>query len=143
MDVAARKRCGCCTLTKDISRFRARGRSGLQAWCSLCQDMHYRLRYIAERKSYAATTKRGARRHKLHLIALKSGPCVDCGGSFAPCQMDFDHLPGMPKLFNVAEAGGPIKASSEAAKCDLVCANCHRLRTWKRQNGVASAWPKV
>jgi hypothetical protein len=21
---------------------------------------------------------------------------------------------------------------AEIAKCDLVCANCHRLRTWKR-----------
>jgi organic radical activating enzyme len=26
----------------------------------------------------------------------------------------------------------------EVAKCDLVCANCHRTRTWKRKDYVAA-----
>lgn len=49
--------------------------------------------------------------------------------------MDFDHVRGK-KSFNIG--GGKMGTPSfeaievEIAKCDLVCANCHRIRTEKR-----------
>lgn len=67
--------------------------------------------------------------------ALKDKPCMDCGNSFPPECMDFDHRPGEEKLFAI----GMIKTRSwaaiqqEVAKCDLVCANCHRIRTTARK----------
>lgn len=67
---------------------------------------------------------------------LKNAPCLDCGNFFHPEVMDFDHVRGI-KLHNVSWMVGQGMALSrileEIEKCDLVCSNCHRLRTWSRR----------
>lgn len=68
---------------------------------------------------------------------MKKGPCQDCRQEFPPICMDFDHIPERgPKLFAISHAvlsyRQAEKIKIEIAKCDLVCANCHRIRTWKR-----------
>lgn len=67
------------------------------------------------------------------ITRYKNQPCQDCGGSFDPICMDFDHRPGELKLFNLAHAQQKTismeKILAEIAKCDVVCSNCHRLRT--------------
>ena len=62
--------------------------------------------------------------------------CADCGYKEHPVALDFDHRPGTEKLFTVAEGCRKPWAVVEAeiAKCDVVCANCHRIRTWTRLN---------
>lgn len=64
---------------------------------------------------------------------LKDKPCIDCRGIFHRWQMDFDHVRGNKK-FNVCQPGSRSIQTviDEIAKCDLVCANCHRDRTHKR-----------
>jgi hypothetical protein len=61
-------------------------------------------------------------------------PCADCGNSFPHYVMDFDHVRG-EKLFNVSSAvSRRINKTTlweEIAKCEIVCANCHRIRTHK------------
>lgn len=73
----------------------------------------------------------------------RSRPCADCGGSFAPHQMDFDHRPGTTKRFRLTEGGAMLRPTAailaEVAKCDVVCANCHRVRTRDRQRLVLTA----
>lgn len=68
---------------------------------------------------------------------LKNKPCMDCQGWFEPCQMEFDHRPNEIKSFALGSRcySNRIKLMTEMDKCDLVCSNCHRLRTWKRQVG--------
>jgi hypothetical protein len=46
--------------------------------------------------------------------------------------MHFDHVPGRgPKLFNLGSGDYSIKTvQAEIEKCDIVCANCHAIRTW-------------
>jgi hypothetical protein len=70
------------------------------------------------------------------LRELRDQPCLDCRGSFAPHQMDFDHREGSVKLFRLTSGGAMLRPTSalldEAAKCDVVCANCHRIRTQRR-----------
>lgn len=62
--------------------------------------------------------------------------CADCGGIFPGCVYDFDHVRG-EKSFSVSQwASKDITLEmlmSEIAKCDVVCSNCHRVRTWKRK----------
>ena len=72
---------------------------------------------------------------------LKKAPCSDCGGRFEPCCMDFDHLPGADKLMEVSALRGSTreKLEAEIAKCELVCANCHRIRTRDRRNAAPTA----
>ena len=61
----------------------------------------------------------------------KSVPCMDCGGVFPPCAMDFDHVRG-EKLFSIGSAHSRShqQVKEEIRKCDIVCANCHRIRTF-------------
>jgi hypothetical protein len=49
--------------------------------------------------------------------------------------MDFDHLPGKQKKFYVSQSMQRPKELilKEIAKCELVCANCHRNRTQERK----------
>ena len=66
---------------------------------------------------------------------LKHRPCKDCNGWFEPCQMEFDHRNPADKKYEVGNMkGNSIKTIlTEVSKCDIVCSNCHRLRTWKQQ----------
>lgn len=64
--------------------------------------------------------------------AAKSIPCAECGLTFDPICMDFDHRPGEVKVRNVSQMRDIEQIKLEIAKCDVVCANCHRLRTKQR-----------
>lgn len=71
------------------------------------------------------------------IVAAKSNPCMDCGRSYPPYVMDFDHRdPGTKRGTITAMARYGVKTLlAEIAKCDLVCANCHRERTWGSGSG--------
>ena len=60
--------------------------------------------------------------------------CADCGFS-DPRALEFDHVRG-EKKFNLRQAKSkPLKVMwEEVQKCDVVCANCHRIRTQERIN---------
>jgi len=68
--------------------------------------------------------------------ALKEGvPCCDCGQLFPVWVMHWDHLPGYEKLGCISEMVGNRSRNitiAELNKCELVCANCHVLRTTMR-----------
>lgn len=62
--------------------------------------------------------------------------CMDCGYREHPAALEFDHRPGEIKLFNIGEKIGAYsrtKIWAEIAKCDVVCANCHAIRTDNRR----------
>lgn len=67
-----------------------------------------------------------------------ASPCSDCGMKFPPECMDFDHLPGSKKKADVcflcAQRKPKEEILAEIKKCQLVCANCHRIRTKNRRN---------
>ena len=64
-------------------------------------------------------------------------PCMDCGGKFPVECMDFDHRDPKTKTLNIAQVShhGIQKILKEIEKCDIVCANCHRVRTQRRRDG--------
>lgn len=96
-------------------------------------------RYRERNKEYYREL-RGYRRQKLkeHVRKFKDKPCADCGNSYPYYVMDFDHRPGTIKLFEIADylathvVSTYDKLDAEIAKCDVVCANCHRIRSHKR-----------
>jgi hypothetical protein len=90
------------------------------------------------RAKYAEGFTARQRRNQDAVNAAKSGPCVDCGRKFPLECMDLDHvLERGPKLFNLSKLGARKLENvlAEIAKCDLVCSNCHRLRTFERAKG--------
>jgi len=62
-------------------------------------------------------------------------PCVDCKVQYPYYVMDFDHVRGR-KHKNVMELVPTLskkKIDEEIAKCEVVCSNCHRIRTHLRK----------
>ena len=85
-----------------------------------------------------AGRKRNAEwRERIAAIKLQRG-CMDCGYDRYPEALDWDHRPGEVKLFTIGSQRLTWeKIEAEMAKCDVVCANCHRHRTRTRLQYVA------
>lgn len=91
--------------------------------------------YLRNREATIERTKRALLAAKEWIWSLKSGPCKDCLRTYPPYVMDFDHRPGETKLFEISKGyrrNARVTVLAEIAKCDLVCANCHRIRTHNR-----------
>jgi len=130
------KACSQCNQSKSASEFYKRtGRpGGLSSACKACLRSNrtakgrteYMKRYDAEK----------AAKIREWLWAEKSKPCERCGNTYHPVAMQFDHLPGFEKKFNVNRSGAALPAlKAERAKCQLLCANCHHIVTWERKTG--------
>jgi formate-dependent nitrite reductase cytochrome c552 subunit len=62
--------------------------------------------------------------------------CADCGNDFPHYVLEFDHLPEFTKVRNISqvqEFSSMEKLMEEIEKCEVVCANCHRRRTFNRR----------
>lgn len=57
--------------------------------------------------------------------------CLDCGYNKHHSALDFDHVSGTKEL-NVCFAKSIGQATKEIKKCEVVCSNCHRIRTYNR-----------
>lgn len=75
---------------------------------------------------------------KVNALKIERG-CADCGFNSHPEALDFDHL--RDKKFSISSAfiGGLSlkKILVEIEKCEVVCANCHRIRTASRRASIA------
>src|SRR3989339_326117 len=76
--------------------------------------------------------------------SLKQKSCSDCGHKYPYYAMDFDHRDESQKLTTINRMVSTHRYSKdkilkEIEKCDLVCANCHRIRTYNRINNARSA----
>lgn len=75
------------------------------------------------------------------IIEQKSKPCADCKKPYPYYVMDFDHCRGMKvkEVSKFSKSGRSLETlKKEIAKCDVVCANCHRKRTWQCQRARSS-----
>lgn len=125
-------------------------RSEFEKWRRICKRCHYNKRdlvkerasnnryYARNRENIAAKTQTKWRAFKTWFDGLKANPCRDCGETYPPYVMDWDHVRGMKK-FNLGALCRQWKYKStkrlvliEVKKCELVCANCHRERTQQR-----------
>lgn len=65
------------------------------------------------------------------VMSLKTA-CIDCGETDKRC-LDFHHRDPDTKDRNVSATWltwGKERILAEIAKCDVICANCHRKRTF-------------
>jgi hypothetical protein len=115
---------------------------GYQARCKACNIKAVREWQDANRDRYLASQQGRVRVHPLRaeLIEYKeSHPCADCGLFWPYYVMQFDHT-GDDKTDDVSRMArdgywhlrGRDRLLAEIEKCDLVCANCHALRTHDR-----------
>lgn len=76
--------------------------------------------------------KERGRQAAIIIHEIKSnGSCMDCGKRYDPVAMDFDHREDKKLSVSSMVRMKPTKTTllKEISKCDLVCANCHRIRT--------------
>ena len=88
--------------------------------CSSCYSSPWIIAHMKKRKKYIGVLKQYI-------------GCQDCGYNDKPEALDFDHKPGT-KSFNIGANEGRswVNLLTEMAKCEVVCANCHRIRTYNR-----------
>ena len=83
------------------------------------------------------TEKKSVAKQKAYLVAYirsikERNACADCKIFYPYYVMDFDHVRGR-KQKNVMEIIPTLskkKIDEEIAKCEIVCSNCHRYRTY-------------
>lgn len=144
------KICTKCKVEKPVTDFTKSTRDGYRSSCKLChrdEKQKWRHKYIEEHGE--SPTARYSREHRedqkewkkrrqaeMHLkvdTIKESTPCADCGQKFPAVCMDFDHLPGFAKTAGIARmiTDGVTwkKIEQEMRKCEIVCSNCHRIRT--------------
>lgn len=98
----------------------------------------YKLRNPLSQATASAANQKGRIKYTQEL-KVRLG-CIDCGYNERPEALDFDHVRG-EKLFNISAAVWRCRQPwtavlMEIDKCDIVCANCHRIRTSDRRTRV-------
>jgi hypothetical protein len=137
------KACCSCREWKHLNAFHNRKRSadGRQSRCKECFRDQYRAETDLLRAAIDARLVRVQADNKIRLAAfLAANPCVDCGETDIRV-LDFDHRDAKQKRANISRMLRSFSwktIETEIAKCDVVCANCHRRRTavrggWWRQ----------
>jgi hypothetical protein len=104
--------------------------------CRTCQIAAQKRCYLKNRT--LEISKRRERADRIRAIQyakiaeIKNVPCADCGHKFPHYVMEFDHIED--KSYNVASMVGFNweKVLTEIKKCEVVCSNCHAIRTWNR-----------
>lgn len=97
------------------------------------QREYVRGHYQRNRQYYIDKTLKRRNETQEVINEAKSKPCADCGIQYPLCVMDFDHLDRTTKLVDIgklARKGWSLaRVQQEIDKCEVVCANCHRIRT--------------
>jgi hypothetical protein len=112
-----------------------------QRWCKYCQAHAMKVHYQNNTKIYRdralIRNSRINNENKQKLFTyLSTHPCIDCGNSDIRC-LEFDHVEGtktdnIARMITRGKSWNTIEA--EIAKCEVRCANCHRIKTLERGN---------
>lgn len=130
------KVCNVCGSPKPISQFQFRNKAkgARRGYCIACKK-RYDTSWYARNQH---VTKARNKHYNIQCTAIvrrlkEQTPCADCGLFYPYYVMDFDHRDPSTKKFGIAvERLRHIPTQrllAEIAKCDVVCANCHRVRT--------------
>src|SRR5579883_2746968 len=141
MHMQDKKHCPGCDRDLELNNFawKHMARGIRQTWCRACLKEANRVHYLNNAQAYKDraiernTRMRNENKQKL-LVYLQEHHCVDCGCSDIRV-LDFDHVRGK-KIENIAvliSQGTPWpRIEAEIAKCEVRCANCHRIKTTER-----------
>ena len=140
------RRCGRCNNHKPVDDFAWRRKALGQRdnYCRPCRAEYKQEHYAANRQRYIDSAKRRRRavvaeRVEFLVAYLREHPCVDCGEG-DPVVLEFDHL--RDKKFGIGKGWRDHewqRVLDEMAKCEVVCANCHRRRTARRGGFIRAA----
>jgi hypothetical protein len=89
-------------------------------------------------KSLSTQKYQRSRREFINKIKIEKG-CAKCGYAVHPAALDFNHISGV-KLFSVSQDPkiALVKLLAEIDKCEILCANCHRIYTYENRHWQAN-----
>lgn len=130
------KTCSLCKKEKEITNFSKKTKGRLQPYCQECNRLQkkewYQNNQVRERqkiKERQNSIREEQRDYIWKYLLLH--PCVDCGET-NPLVLEFDHVRGI-KNANVGSLllrGVAMNTLlEEINKCDIRCANCHKIKT--------------
>lgn len=159
-------RCTKCLILQPKVNFHKKknAKNGIRSVCKNCRSIDRANKYVDNKEKELAynrdykknnpekrkkTSRESAAKNlasfRLFLNKTKDVPCFDCGVKYPPCAMDFDHINPSLKKFNISEAQCVRNEIllQEIEKCDIVCANCHRIREHDRNHNKISYWNQL
>lgn len=131
------KICTKCSQSKSVQDFPARSASsdGLSSWCKECFSLHAREKYKNSEDERDRKTRNREKIIETNRVNLKNylsdKSCLRCGNSDWRV-LEFDHREPENKhseIGSVLWRWGWARILVEISKCDILCANCHRIRT--------------
>lgn len=162
------KVCSKCKHPKPLEEFHRNGNGKRRSACGDCYNEIDRARYLAGqppeviaeiekkralRAEFSAVPQEDKNRsysewqrlrRRERLALFKRNPCTDCGWVLPKEVMDYDHREPDIKVDNVGSLmfrASDRRLEAEIEKCDLVCANCHRVRESRRRAGLPATLP--
>ncbi len=128
------RRCGCCKRELPVSSFN-RHESGRQWRCRDCYRAYFQARgdlHRAQTRAARARRRREARTFIDEYLRLHN--CADCGEEDS-LVLEFDHVGEKRAHVSVLmhEGASERRLMRELTNCDVVCVNCHRVRTAERR----------
>ena len=128
-----------CKEVKPYTDFRVQSRYMLlrHPRCRTCDKVYRAECYALNKPQFVESKKRRLAVIRQWLNEIKEAdPCTDCAKFWPSYVMDFDHLDPSTKLDKVSRmvfTSSQEEILTEITKCELVCANCHRIRTHNRK----------
>lgn len=135
------KKCSVCGKEKELSGFDKR--SDINGHRSYCKECRKEKRRETHQKYYQKNKVKIKAKQK-EIVAInrkyvkdlkKNGCCVDCGEDRWQC-LDFDHIDPSQKTNDIKYLSHHSFSleivKKELSKCELRCANCHRVRSAKQ-----------
>jgi hypothetical protein len=141
------KECRSCKQVKEFSFFNKRSASvdGFSATCKQCKHLLYIKRYkvVSEYRIKKVRARTIQNQEVVNQIKTQQG-CQVCGlKDFRAWLFDFDHLGDKKTLVSRMVSHKLDRILEEAAKCQVLCSNCHRQITYERlHNTTAPVVPK-
>jgi NAD-dependent dihydropyrimidine dehydrogenase PreA subunit len=98
----------------------------------LCANCHRKRHWEGEKARPPKYDTERARARKEAAVRYLGGSCFDCGENFPYYVFEFHHRDAASKQDNFRRVRNRAWETvlEELAKCDLLCANCHRKRHW-------------
>lgn len=136
------KQCSICKNLKSVEDYNKNKtkKDGLNTMCKKCSRERSKRYYKENSEVHKVNVqKRNLKQKKVIYDFLLShfakNPCKDCGNDDVRV-LEFDHLPEHKKEFDISlglkNNYSKARMQGEIDKCDVVCANCHKIRTVER-----------
>jgi hypothetical protein len=114
------------------------GHREIREWAEANAELQARIARHRETEASLKAPKKKPVLIEVGELKMRLG-CTDCGYNAHPAALDFDHTDGKTRNVGKLRSMRAVLEEIERHKCEVVCANCHRIRTNNRKPGQLAA----